>query len=182
MLVLLMCGGRGRRLGVGEKPLFRVCGSPLVDHSLRQFSDFEVIAVTSPYTPRTEDYLKSRGIEVFRAAGRGFVEDFRETCISYAICEPVIVAAADIVYFRDVADEIVRSYMASSAKALRVEVCGSPLGVNVIDAFFLDFEQEEDIFTLGKNDVLNVNTIEDARRAERLWTSTKRDVGGSRRG
>ncbi len=60
MLTLLMCGGRGTRLGKGEKPLFEVCGMKLIDHSLLQYRDFDIIAVTSPHTPATEGYLAEK--------------------------------------------------------------------------------------------------------------------------
>ncbi|MCS7130969.1 MAG: NTP transferase domain-containing protein, partial [Archaeoglobaceae archaeon] len=73
-----MCGGKGERLKAGEKPLFKVCGLRLIDHALNALSSQEIIAVTSPYTPKTEEYLKNRGIKTFRATGNGFIEDYTE--------------------------------------------------------------------------------------------------------
>jgi adenosylcobinamide-phosphate guanylyltransferase len=177
MLTLLMCGGRGTRLGRGEKPLFEVCGIRLVDHSLLQYRDFDVIAITSPNTPQTESYLAEKGVEVYRAAGKGYIEDYREACIELSIDEPVIVASADIVYLRDIAHEIVERYMRITKPALTVVMDGEPVGVNIIDALFINEEQEEEIYTIERDSLVNVNTPEDAERAERLWTTMREGRG-----
>ena len=51
-----MCGGKGKRLGTGEKPLFKVCGKRLIEYALDELKNYEIIAVTSPYTPETEKF------------------------------------------------------------------------------------------------------------------------------
>jgi len=175
MLTLLLCGGRGTRLGIGEKPLFEVCGKKLVDHSLLQYENFPVVAVTSPHTPMTEKYLREHGVEVFRAKGVGFIEDYSEAIIELSIQEPVIVASADIVYLKDVATEIVEAYLKTTKRALTVLMEGNPVGVNIIDALFLNEWQEEEIYSIEKDCVVNVNTVEDAARAERLWATMRRE-------
>ena len=180
MLTLLMCGGKGTRLGRGEKPLFEVCGMKLIDHSLTQYRDFDVIAVTSPNTPNTERYLVEKGVEVYRAAGRSYIEDYREACLELSIDEPIIVSSADIVYLRNIAHEIVERYMRTTKPALTVVMDGRPVGVNIIDALFIDEEQEEEIYTIERDSLVNVNTIEDAERAERLWTTMRKEKGWRR--
>uniref|UniRef100_A0A7C2SPZ1 TIGR00454 family protein n=1 Tax=Archaeoglobus fulgidus TaxID=2234 RepID=A0A7C2SPZ1_ARCFL len=172
MLTLLMCGGRGTRLGRGEKPMLEVCGMRLVDHSLLQYRDFEVIAVTSPYTPETEKYLAGRGVEIYRSAGKGYIEDYGEACRELSIDEPVIVASADIVYIRDLAFDIVRAYMRSIKPALTVIMNGEPVGVNVIDPILKGW-QEEEIYIIEKDSLVNVNTFEDVKRAEMLWNTMR---------
>ncbi len=178
MLALLMCGGQGKRLGVGEKPLFKVCGKRLVDHALTEIHT-EVVAVTSPYTPKTERYLRELGVEIYRASGKSFVEDYMEACIEMQIVEPVLIVSSDIVYLkRGLIDDVIDFYLKSEKMALKVVKGDLPVGINVIDAFFIDYSQEEEIYIIGENDIINVNTMEDAKRAERLWTCMRKKERG----
>lgn len=167
-----MCGGKGTRLGRGEKPLFEVCGMKLIDHALGAFRNQSVIAVTSPFTPETEKYLLKKGISVFRASGRGFIEDYRECINSLSLKGAVIVASTDIVYLRDgIIEEIVEFYTKCGKMALKVVKDNEPAGINVILADF-DGEQEEETYIV--EDIVNINTVEDAERAERLWISMRK--------
>ena len=64
--------------------------------------------------------------------------------------------------------------MTSTKRALKVVVGGNAVGLNIIDAFFINEEQEEEIYNVEKNSIINVNTLKDAERAEELWTMTRR--------
>lgn len=178
MHALLMCGGRGKRLGRGEKPLLEVCGMKLIEHALMEFKNFEVIAVTSPNTPQTEKFLLENGVEVYRSLGKGFIEDYREACLQLSIKEPVFIASADIVYLkRGIPERAVKRYMKSNKMALKVMMSGKPVGLNIIDARFIDKTQEEEIYNIEKNSIVNVNTLKDVERAEELWIMMKKEKG-----
>ncbi|MEG9194577.1 MAG: NTP transferase domain-containing protein [Candidatus Methanoglobus sp.] len=171
MLALLMCGGKGERLNAGEKPLFEVCGLRLVDHALKALSSHEVIAVTSPYTPSTEEYLRSLGVRIFRASGTGFIEDFNEAIKKLSLRGPVLIVCSDLVYLREgIIDEIVSYYYRCGKKALKAVKDGKAVGINVIYAE--EGEQEEESYIV--EDVININTLEDARKAENLWNTMKK--------
>ena len=172
MLALLMCGGRGERLKAGEKPLFEVCGTRLVDHALRALSSYEVIAVTSPYTPNTEEYLRKLGIRVFRARGLGFIEDFSEAIETLSLTGPVLIVCSDLVYLREgIIDEVVSHYARCGKKALKAVKNGEAVGINIVFAGE-EGEQEEESYIV--EDVVNINTLEDAKKAENLWTTMKK--------
>lgn len=172
MLSMLMCGGKGTRLGKGEKPLFEVCGMKLIDHALKAFRNHSIVAVTSPHTPKTEEYLLKKGIKVFRASGKGFIEDYRECIVSLSLKGPVIIASVDIVYLRDgIIEEIVEFYRRCGKMALKVVKDNKPAGINVILAD-IDGEQEEESYIV--EDIVNINTVEDAERAENLWISMRK--------
>ena len=167
-----MCGGKGERLNVGEKPLFKVCGNRLVDHALRALSSYEVIAVTSPYTPNTEEYLRKLGVRVFRARGLGFIEDFSEAIKTFSLTGPVLIVCSDLVYLREgIIDEIVSHYAKCGKKALKAVKNGEAVGINIIFAGE-EGNQEEESYIV--EDVVNINTPEDAKKAENLWTTTKK--------
>jgi len=172
MISLLMCGGRGTRLGRGEKPLFEVCGMRLIDHSINALKRCRLIGVTSPFTPRTEEYLIERGYEVYRAKGIGFIEDYRECIISLSLKGPLLIVSADLVYLRDgIIDEILEFYSRCGGKSLKVVKDGKPVGINIVVAE-IEGEQDEESYIV--NEVINVNTPEDAERAEKLWISMKK--------
>jgi len=176
MIALLMCGGRGRRLNMGEKPLAKVLSKRLVDHMLDNLAEFEVVAVTSPYTPRTEEYLKKQGVECFRAKGLGFVQDYMETVKQLKLFEPILIVSSDIVILKNnLIEEIVSFYFKSETKALQT-VSTKPIGINIIDGYFIDDEQSEVLYKIDDWDAININTKEDIKRAEELWSlmSSKR--------
>lgn len=64
MDALVMCGGRGTRLGADrEKPLVRVAGEPMVDRVLDALAASRVdraVAAVSPHTPETRTRLGAR--------------------------------------------------------------------------------------------------------------------------
>lgn len=172
-----MCGGKGERLKAGEKPMLKVCGKRLIDHSLSELKDFEILAVTSPFTPNTEKYLESIGVKFYRAKGRGFIEDYIEACKILRICEPILIVSADLVYFRKgILKEVVNFYKISGKPALKVVSANRPIGINVVDASMIDYEQDESIFIISEEDVVNINTIEDAKRAEEIWKLREKDL------
>ncbi|MEM0215407.1 MAG: NTP transferase domain-containing protein [Archaeoglobaceae archaeon] len=172
MLALLMCGGKGERLKSGEKPLFEVCGLKLIDHALKALSSHDVIAITSPFTPKTEKYLESIGIRFFRAKGRGFIEDYSEAIKILTLKGAILIVCSDLIYLRDgIIDEIVSHYRNCGKKALRAVKDGEAVGINIIIADE-EGEQEEEIYIV--DDVLNINTLEDVKKAEKLWTMKKK--------
>ena len=174
MLALLMCGGKGERFKIGEKPLFKVCGITLVEHSLRELMNYEVIAVTSPYTPKTEEFLRTLGIDVYRARGRGYIEDYKEVVLELSIVEPILIISSDLVYLRrNLIDEVVQFYFRCDSKALSVVNSKGPVGINIIDAFFIYEEQDEEVYRIEDHDVINVNTLTDAKRAEILCSTSR---------
>ncbi len=166
VLAIVMCGGRGSRLGFVEKPMIKVKGRRLIEHILEEIElvDLEVICVTSPYTKRTEDFLRKRGMEVFRGSGLGYIEDLKETLESYGILEPVFTANSDLYIVRKgIFSEFFRFYMTSDHPAMSmIYENGNPVGINAFDPFF--DEQREEKFIIDERDIINVDTPQDLER------------------
>ncbi|MCS7135416.1 MAG: NTP transferase domain-containing protein, partial [Candidatus Aenigmarchaeota archaeon] len=161
-------------LKAGEKPLFKVCGIRLIDHALKALSSQEVIAVTSPNTPNTEEYIKNLGICFFRASGRGFIEDYSEAIRSLSLKGPVLIVCSDIVYLRDgIIEELVSHYWRCGKKALKAIKAAKAVGINIITAD-CEGEQEEEVYII--EDVININTLEDAEKAEKLWITSRKGL------
>lgn len=90
-----MCGGRGTRLGMGEKPLVEVGGTPMVDRVLDAVSPVveTVHAAPSTHTPETRAHLAGR-VPIIETPGSGYVEDLSRAL--NALDPPVVTLTADL--------------------------------------------------------------------------------------
>jgi adenosylcobinamide-phosphate guanylyltransferase len=77
-----MCGGRASRMqqqGGMEKPLLKVGGIAMVERVISALASSDrfdcIVAAVSPNTPKTNEFLKSKGIEIIKTAGNGYSKD-----------------------------------------------------------------------------------------------------------
>jgi adenosylcobinamide-phosphate guanylyltransferase len=76
-----MCGGLGSRMQSAEKekPMIELAGRSLVERvldALKGSGRFSrIVAAVSPATPRTREFLLSRGVEVIDTPGGGYPRD-----------------------------------------------------------------------------------------------------------
>jgi adenosylcobinamide-phosphate guanylyltransferase len=77
MLALIMAGGRGSRLRMGEKPLVTICGRPMLSYVIDAFESagHEIIVIASQRTPFTKNWCRVQGIALYEAPGEGYIED-----------------------------------------------------------------------------------------------------------
>ena len=102
---VVMCGGRASRMqqqqqrGAIEKPLQKVDGVAMVERvisALASSNRFDrIIAAVSPNTPKTNEFLKSKGIETIETAGKGYSQDLSDL-LSKLKPQKVMVVPADI--------------------------------------------------------------------------------------
>ncbi len=98
MLALILAGGEGKRLGMGEKPLVSICGRPMIAFVIDAFTaaGLEVMVVASRRTPMTVNYLRAQGIPFLRAGGKGYMEDIIEAVTEVGVRTPHFTSVADI--------------------------------------------------------------------------------------
>ncbi|NOY10635.1 MAG: NTP transferase domain-containing protein [Archaeoglobi archaeon] len=166
MLAIVMCGGRGSRLGFVEKPMISVGGKRLVEGVMEELelAGLETVFVTSPFTPETERFLREMGLEVFRADGGGYMHDLRQAVFEYRIIEPVLNVNSDL-YFRErgVILRFLRAYLSSSSPAMSaVFPSGRRVGINAFDPVL--GEQREEKFIIEESRVINIDTPGDLER------------------
>jgi adenosylcobinamide-phosphate guanylyltransferase len=81
LIAAIMCGGRASRMqeGVIEKPLLKVNSVAMVERvilALVSSDRFDrIVAAVSPNTPKTQELLKSKGIEIIKTSGEGYSND-----------------------------------------------------------------------------------------------------------
>jgi adenosylcobinamide-phosphate guanylyltransferase len=101
-----MCGGRASRMqqqqqqkGGREKPLLKVAGVAMVERvisALESSNRFDrIIAAVSPNTHKTNEFLKSKGIETIETAGEGYSQDL-SCLLSKLKPRKVVVVPGDI--------------------------------------------------------------------------------------
>ncbi len=95
-----MCGGKARRMQASvEKPLLRVGNAAMIERVVSALTGsrrFErIVAAASPSTPKTKEFLKSKGIEVIETAGDGYPRDLSRLLLKLKP-EKVMVVPADV--------------------------------------------------------------------------------------
>lgn len=185
---LIMAGGKGTRLEADvEKPLLELDGRFLIDYILDAVDGCEHIdnfwAVTSPHTPKTEEYLKEKSIQIFQAPGDGYVEDLVFTIKKLEIGKTLVVSAdLPLLTSKDlswVINEYQRQYNPALAVVVPPDVAKRigtpsdividglvPTGVNMIDGKNLN-GSEFKLITNKSKFAVNVNTIDGFEAASR---------------
>jgi len=81
LIAVIMCGGRASRMqeGIIEKPLLKVNSVAMVERvilALVSSDRFDrIVAAVSPNTPKTQELLKSKGIEIIKTSGESYSND-----------------------------------------------------------------------------------------------------------
>jgi adenosylcobinamide-phosphate guanylyltransferase len=190
MYAVIMAGGAGTRLNLGEKPLIDICGRPMIAHVISAFSGAgcRTVVAASKKTPMTINWCRAQQIPCHKTPGDGYINDMISIVGELETKEPVFVSVSDIPC---ITPAIIRSihstYLANDKDALSVwipstlvkscrggmpyresidgtEAC--PAGVNILRADRIDEIQEETRLLLDEPRLaVNVNTREDLARA-----------------
>jgi len=198
--VIVTAGGKGSRIKQmeGEKPLIPVLGIPMIDRVLEAVMASSgvgavLVSITSN-TPRTEEHLRKRGIDVIITDGRGYSEDLNQA-MSELATDQVMVLPADMPLIRpETIEEVLRQAEGMKVGSFCVTVpvelmraLGLNLtysltvdgrevvlcGVSVVDrkAMLTGLELEQSYMISESEELaLNVNTVGDLRRAEMVLT------------
>jgi adenosylcobinamide-phosphate guanylyltransferase len=98
MYALIMAGGEGSRLNLGEKPLVTIAGQPMIARVIRAFEKFgcDVVVVASGNTPMTQNWCRAAGISLFCSEGTGYIGDMVEAVLFLNEQSPLFVAVSDL--------------------------------------------------------------------------------------
>ena len=98
-----MAGGRGSRMKSSDEKLLLHYKKPLILHvidALDASKCFDkIIAITSPNSPKTHDFLKELGIDLIETPGNGYVEDLNQILVSFD--GPIFVISGDFPFIDD---------------------------------------------------------------------------------
>ena len=98
MLAVIMAGGEGRRLGLGEKPLVQIAGKPMIEYVIDalQSAGMDITVAATPKTPYTQNWCRVHGIDICRTSCSGYVEDLVETVEQLGETGPLFTCGSDM--------------------------------------------------------------------------------------
>jgi adenosylcobinamide-phosphate guanylyltransferase len=199
MHALIMAGGEGIRINLGEKPLVSVRGQPMIAYITDAFIEagIEPVVATSSKTPMTMNWCRAQGIDVIRTAGVGYIQDMIEAVKKLDEQHPLFICVSDIPCITaETIHQIVKTYGLSGKDACSVwipadtvrslgcsfvyqeQICGveaCPAGVNILRGDRIEDPQDELLILLNEPGLaLNVNTRDDLAIAEDFLTCQSR--------
>ncbi len=185
---LIMAGGKGTRMkSQVEKPLIQVKGKPMIKsviHALEGTREIDtIIGATTKYTPKTERYLKSKGIKIIRTPGDGYVSDLRFIISKLNINQVLLTITADLPLIKcSTLDYVLQKYEDCGKDAMCVAVNPEvfrrynlkpslqlksiiPSGLNILRS--INKQQDEEVLFINEIELaLNINSQEDIKFIE----------------
>ena len=194
MDALVMAGGRGSRLKMGEKPLVNLFGRPLIDYvvlALEESLVDRIFISTTENVPSTKKWAEERDLYVLETGSYGYVPDMIEAVIKSGVKHPIMVIMADLpLVTPDIIDQIIEAYKERPEPALSTHTPLSlhnrlgrrpdslfnyrgqlivPAGINVLKGSEIDKEQEDFHLILERMELaVNVNVPEDLMLCEKI--------------
>lgn len=189
MYALILAGGSGTRLDLGEKPLVTVKGRPLIEYVIDAFrvAGHKVVVVLTEKTPYTRNWCRARGISHIVASGSGYIEDICEAVSFLELNDPLFTCVADLPCLRpETIRQIRLKYQESGKEACSVWVpeelvlkagyCSPyvtgvsgipacPAGINILRGDLITRPQDElQLLLYEESLVFNINTREELDR------------------
>lgn len=187
-----MAGGRGSRLRMGEKPLVKLFGRPLIDYvvgALLDSSADKIFVAVTENVPETRKWALERELAVVDTKGKGFVADMVEAVEKAGVKEPILIIMADLpLVTPDLIDEIIETYQERPEPALSTHTPLNlhsrlgrrpdslfnyrgqlivPSGINILDGGDIREEQEDYHLIMERIELaVNVNLVEDLKLCE----------------
>lgn len=198
MDAIVMAGGFGQRLGMGEKPCVELLGKPLIAYvidTLRASENIDrVFVAISPVTPRTEIMIQERykgEVRVIRTFGGNYVGDMINAVETAETVGPVMIIMSDLPLINpEIIDLVIKKYKEEGKPALSVyvpiNICKGagirpdtvfnkdgklivPVGINILDSSQIRKEQEDFNLILDNPKLaINVNTVQDLQHCKDL--------------
>lgn len=197
MFALILAGGPGSRLEMGEKPLVTIEGTPMISSVMDAFcaAGCEVMVILSRKTPYTHAWCRARGIPHYTASGEGYIEDIIESVRILDITEAFFTSVSDLPFLEeDLVRDILEAYRKCGKVALstwipkkRAEKSGSripyvesvggieacPAGINILRGDLIGEPQDEERLLIDDLRLAyNINTREALGKAT-LWKKRK---------
>lgn len=196
MLALILAGGEGSRLKLGEKALVPVGERAMISRVIDAFAgaDVEPLVVTSHKTPFTRNWCRANGVDFIDTAGNGYIDDLREAVVMSGEAGPLFTSAADIPCLSSSVVKYVRdAYLASGKEScstwVPISLCekygmqprysaevdgvsATPCALNIFLGCRVEDVQDELLLLLHEPGlVFNINTRGELEHVEKLLAS-----------
>ena len=113
MIGLVMAGGKGTRMNLGNEKLLLKYRKPIILHVVESLKDSncfsKIFALTSSNSPNTKKLLQENNIEIFNTNGIGYVEDL--SLVLQSTNDSVLVTSGDLPLLdSEIIKNIVKNY------------------------------------------------------------------------
>jgi adenosylcobinamide-phosphate guanylyltransferase len=189
-----MAGGKGSRLNLGEKPMAKLLGKPLIEYVVTALEDASlerIFVATTKSVPDTKRWTERRGWEAMDSPGKGFISDMVWAVEQAGIHEPLLIIMADLpLITSELIDDIIAVYERRPEPALSTHTPLSlhrrlgrrpdslfnyqgelivPAGVNILEGASIRQEQEDYHLILERLELaVNVNLAQDLKLVEKI--------------
>jgi len=194
MRAMIMAGGAGTRLALGEKPLVTINGRPMISLVLSAFekAGYDVVIVASPRTPFTMNWARAHEFECICASGHGYLRDILGAVKTIEETGPFFTCVSDLPCLSaEHITQIRAAYDGSGKEALSTWVpvrsgregvdvpyaeciCGveaCPAGINILRGDLIDRPQEEEQFLIMDRHLAhNINNRADLEKVRRFFS------------
>ena len=204
MDAIIMAGGFGSRLGMGEKPCVDLLGKPLISYVIdtlqKTASIGEIYVAVSPATPKTASFVEEEyagKVQVIPTGGGNYVGDMVYAVKVAGITKPLMVLMSDLPLLTpELLVKVIKEYGNCGKPAMSIfspiNVCKNlgirpdtvfnwdgelivPSGINILDGGNVDSEQDYVSLVLEDMEIaLNINTPGDLQRCKEMLL--ERDV------
>lgn len=206
MDAIIMAGGFGSRLDMGEKPCVELLGKPLITYVIdtlqRTKGIGDIYVAVSPATPRTASFIQEKydgKVMIIPTGGGNYVGDMVYAVKAACITEPLLILMADLPLLSpELLEKIIEEYKVCGKPAMSIfspiHVCKSlgirpdtvfnwdgelivPSGINILDGN--DVDHEQDYVSLVLDDIelaLNINTVEDLQKCKDILLKRKAEA------
>ena len=194
MDALVMAGGRGTRLGMGEKPLVKLLGRPLIHYvvtALVNSSVDQIYVATTDNVPQTRNWAENQDFIVIDTPSTGFVADMVHAAEKARLLGPILIVMADLpLVTPDILDEIIEIYDQRPEPALSTHTpfrlhakLGRqpdslfnyngqlivPAGINILNGATIKDEQDDYHLIMERIELaVNVNVVSDLKLCESI--------------
>ena len=180
---LIMAGGKGTRMKSHlEKPLILIKGKPMIEYVMRALEGAEkiddIMAATTKHTPKTEEFLKTKGIRIIKTPGTDYITDLRYIISKLNSNMVLLTITADLPLIKSsTLDYVLEKYESCGKSALCVALNPEifkrynlkpswqlkgiiPSGLNILRS--INLKQDEEVLLVNELELaLNINSQED---------------------
>jgi adenosylcobinamide-phosphate guanylyltransferase len=193
VIALIMAGGKGTRMkSKVEKPLILIKGKPMIQSVIQALNGSEkidsIMVATTKYTPKTEEYLKNKGIKIIKTPGDGYIADLNFIISKLNSEQVLLTITADIPLIKSsTIDYVIKKYENCDKDALCVAVHPElfrrynlkpswqldsiiPSGLNILRS--INKQQDEEVLLINEMELaLNINSQNDIKFLEEHLSS-----------
>ncbi|WP_406669919.1 NTP transferase domain-containing protein [Methanolobus sp. ZRKC4] len=128
MDAIIMAGGFGSRLGMGEKPCVELLGKPLITYVIdtlqRTGSIGDIYVAVSPATPRTASFIQEKydgKVMVIPTGGGNYVGDMVYAVKAACITDPLLILMADLPLLTpELLEKVIKEYKTCGKPAMSI--------------------------------------------------------------